>query len=180
MDNVVPWLRSGVGKTPQDGGCIMQVIDWIHRERWTDAPPCVHPVIRCLAIYVNDHADDETRQKLLDLAPRMMNTYSKDEALTRRLLGYLARQVYPIYEQWIAQSGYDDKGSVLACIEASEHGGAADAAWAAGAAGAAGAAKAAGALDLLVDLLDKYEELTGHADEAIDWAPVMCAMKAEA
>ena len=74
MTNTVPWLRSGTGQTPSDGGCIMQVIDWIDRNQWSDAPDCVHPVIRHLAIYVNDRVDDTERQRLLDLAPRMMGT----------------------------------------------------------------------------------------------------------
>jgi hypothetical protein len=38
---IVPWLRSGKGETPADGGCINQVIDWIDRGEWTDTPPCV-------------------------------------------------------------------------------------------------------------------------------------------
>ena len=201
----VPWLRSGVGETPADGGCIMQVIDWIHREEWTDAPPCVHPVIRHFAITVNDRSDDAERQRLLDLAPRMMNTAGGDEALTRKLIGCLARQVYPIWEKWATENNYDDKGSVLACIEAAEGGedarvaGAAEAAWAAGAAWPARAAWAAGAaeaaeaawaagaagaawavndpLGLLGGLLDRYDELTGRTEtDELDFAPVVCAM----
>lgn len=70
----VPWLRKGKGESPQDGGCILQVIDWIDRCEWTDDPPCVHPVLASLAIRVNDCTSDEQRQKLLALAPRLMGT----------------------------------------------------------------------------------------------------------
>jgi hypothetical protein len=145
--NVVPWLRAGTGSAPADGGCVMQIVDWVSRNEWTDAPPCVHPVIRGLAIEVNDRLDDESRQRLLDLVPRMIDTARDgDVALTRRLLGYLARRSYPLYSAWAESSGYDDKGAVLACIEAAEKGeaaGAAQAAWAAQAAQAAWAAQAA-------------------------------------
>ena len=41
----VPWLRSGTGSTPNDGGCIMQVIDWLDSAGWSDSPACVHPAI---------------------------------------------------------------------------------------------------------------------------------------
>lgn len=177
--NEVPWLRSGAGVTPAEGGCVMQIVDWIHRNEWTDDPPCVHPVIRHFAIAVNDQLDDEGRQRLLDLVPRMMNTAvtPDDDGLTRELLGYLARQVYPIYDDWKQRVSYDDKGAVLACIEAAESGGAAEAAEAARAAWAAWAAGAAlGYLEMLVGLLDRYDEIMGPRElPAVEYASV-CAL----
>lgn len=72
--NPVPWLREGTGVSPQDGGCVMQVIDWISTGGWTDEPRCVYPELREIAIVVNDDMSDEGRQRLLDLVPRLMNT----------------------------------------------------------------------------------------------------------
>lgn len=97
-DLVVPWLRSGKGKTPADGGCILQVIDFVDRGGWTDAPECVHPVLRAVAIQVNDSLDDADRQRLLDLVPRLMGTASDDRVLTVRLAVFCARQVLPVFE----------------------------------------------------------------------------------
>src|SRR6516165_6729745 len=94
----VPHLRSGVGKTPSEGGCIMQVIDWISSNSWTDNPECVHPVLRSLAIRVNDSLGDDERQKLLDLAPRLMNTNSNDKQLSVDLAIFCAEQVRHIFE----------------------------------------------------------------------------------
>src|SRR4029077_3381439 len=71
----VPWLRAGKGSRPQDGGCILQVIDWIDRGEWTDTPGCVLPAFRELAINANDSLPDGQRQKLLDLVPRLRGTY---------------------------------------------------------------------------------------------------------
>ncbi len=197
--NKVPWLRSGTGATPADGGCVMQIVDWISTGGWTDNPSCVHPVICHFAIAVNDRLDDGGRQRLLDLVPRMMDTAvaPDDEALTRRLLGYLARQVYPLYDDWKRRASYDDKGAVLDCIVAAEGGaraaGAARAAWAAEAAEAARAAWAAeaaeaawaawaavpGYLDMLVGLLDRYDELVPReASVEPDYAAV-CAVLPE-
>jgi len=70
----VPHLIQGAGRTPKDGGCIMQVVDWVARNGWTDSPPCVHPTLRALAIAVNDSVMDEQRQRLLDMIPRLINT----------------------------------------------------------------------------------------------------------
>jgi len=94
----VPWLRSGTGSTPSDGGCIMQVIDWIDRNKWTDRPPCVHPVLAKLAIRANDSLDDKGRQKLLDLAPRLMGTASDDKMLSVKLAVFCARKVLHLFE----------------------------------------------------------------------------------
>ncbi|MBA2714769.1 MAG: hypothetical protein H0U55_14585, partial [Rubrobacteraceae bacterium] len=121
----VPFIRSGTGSTPAEGGCWMQVIDWTaHDGSWTDAPDCVHPVIRSLGIAINDRLPDDKRQVLLEprFTYRAMGTNTGDEILTRKLLGYLARQVYPIYAEWKKSAGYEDNGSVLDCIQAAERG----------------------------------------------------------
>jgi hypothetical protein len=168
----VPFVRSGTGSSPLDGGCILQVVDWIATEGWTDQPECVHPVLRSLAIHANDTMGDADRQKLLDLTPRLMGTNTGDVVLTTRLLCFLARKVLHIYEEWAPD---DDR--VRRCIEAAEEyadarerGGAwaaraaeaAEAARAAGAAWAAWAARAAIASDYLVETLDEYDRLTGR------------------
>ena len=113
--NDVPWLRSGTGSTPVDGGCIMQVIDWIDRNKWSDSPPCVHPVLRALAIRANDTLGDGERQRLLDLAPRLMGTASDDRVLAVRLAAWCARQVLPVYE-----TAYPNDNRPRRAIEAAE------------------------------------------------------------
>lgn len=85
----VPFLRGGKGRNPAEGGCILQVIDWIDRQMWTDTPPCVHPILRGIAITANDELEDEERQKLLDLAPRLMGTGICDHNVDRRLFDFL-------------------------------------------------------------------------------------------
>lgn len=72
--NPVPWLRSGVGNTPDEGGCVMQIVSWIHNHGWTDDPVCVHQIIRGWAISANDKLPDDERQELLKLVPRLMGT----------------------------------------------------------------------------------------------------------
>ena len=206
-ENIVPWLRSGTGQTPQDGGCIMQVIDWIDRNEWTDHPPCVHPVIKSLAISANDSLDDVGRQKLLDLAPRMMNTASADKRLAIQLAIFCAERVLPIFEARYADDDRPREAIAAArdaAADAAAYAAAADAAaayaYAAAAADAAAyaAAYAAAAaayayayaadatagtsarLDLLIAVLDEYDRLTGRAKvEDLDYAPV-CAVMAGA
>lgn len=71
---IVPWLRAGKGASPSDGGCVMQIVDWLSTEGWSDKPSCVHPVLRDLAIGANDALPAAQRQVLVDLIPRLMNT----------------------------------------------------------------------------------------------------------
>jgi hypothetical protein len=97
IDYSVPFLRSGIGRSPKDGGCIMQVIDWIDRCEWTDVPTCVHPILRAAAINVNDALGDGERQKLLALAPRLMGTTSGDNKISLRLAVWCAEYVLPIF-----------------------------------------------------------------------------------
>lgn len=70
----VPFIRRGKGNDPSDGGCILQIVDWVSTGGWTDSPKCVLPAIQGVAIHLNDNLDDHERQKLLDLVPRLMNT----------------------------------------------------------------------------------------------------------
>jgi hypothetical protein len=97
----VPWLRSGVGKTPGEGGCIMQVIDWIDRQGWTDRPPCVHPLLARVAIQANDALDNDERQQLLDLVPRLMGTANDDRTLGVRLTVRAVRKALHVFENTV-------------------------------------------------------------------------------
>jgi hypothetical protein len=203
--NPVPWLRSGVGRNPQDGGCILQVIDWVDRHQWTDSPPCVHPVLRKLAIYVNDRADDEQRQRLLELAPRLMGTASDDPRLAVLLAAFCARQVLHIFEDRYpgddrprkaieaAESGNASAASADAAHDAAYDAAAHAAAHAASgaayahaaahaasaAAYAAAAASAAASWRLLLNTLDEHDRLTSRTTHhPVNLTPAAEAMRA--
>jgi len=90
----VPYLRSGIGDSPRNGGCILQVIDWIHRHEWTDDPDCVHPLLRGIAIGVNDLSADSDRQRLLGFTNRLMGTTVRryDSILLDSVINYTAKR----------------------------------------------------------------------------------------
>lgn len=180
--NGVPWLRSGKGSSPAEGGCILQVIDWIHRGEWTDQPPCVHPALRVLAIQANDRMDAEGRQRLLDLAPRLMGTSDADKLVSVRLAIFCARRVLPVFEARRPGDGRPRVAIEAAeawCADPSdEKRAAAVAAYAADAAAYsahadATAAAAAARFDFLVAVLDEYDRITGRdVTIRVDWSPV--------
>jgi len=198
----VPWLRSGTGSTPAEGGCILQVIDWIDRNQWTDRPVCVHPAIAKVAIRANDTLPDGERQKLLDLAPRIMGT-GGDKKLSVQLAVFCARQVLHLWEDkhptdmrprksieaaeaWIENPTEENRQKALEARKAAAYAACAAAAcavdvaaYAAAAvyAAAAACAKGQAVYSLLVSLLDEYDRLTGRgAVEAVDLTPACVAM----
>lgn len=71
----LPMLRRGIGRSPVDGGCLVQVSSYLHDGRsWTDDTTCVHPVLRQLAIHVNDAVSDDMRPLLAPLAADLVGT----------------------------------------------------------------------------------------------------------
>ena len=65
------------GETGQ--GCFMNVIAYLNGEsQITDDSPCVCPTIRPIAIFLNDFANDEQRQRLLPYVLRAMGTRAND------------------------------------------------------------------------------------------------------
>lgn len=166
LPDPVPFLRKGVGDTPEEGGCILQVVDWIHRHEWTDSPPCVHPLLRPLAIKANDCVGDGERQRLLDLVPRLTGTATADPLLAAVLVRFCAQQMRPILDAthdsvghrcakkaaWRARDEYETVGwAGFYAAEAAEF------------AGLCGCPVPT-PYELLVATLDEYDRLTGRPD----------------
>jgi hypothetical protein len=161
--DLMPGLRSGTGSTPADGGCVIQVASYLWNKEWRDDTPCVHDVLRSVAIWVNDEVDDETRQKLYPLIPRLMGTAIadpvEDERVRLGILNWAAKDALlgladalravdattyaePI-EKAVAEGDWAEAARAARAAEAAEAARAAEAAWAAEAAEAARAAWAA-------------------------------------
>jgi hypothetical protein len=133
VNNPVPWLRRGKGDTPADGGCVMQIIDWISSNGWTDRPACVFHPLRDMAVAINDWVSDEQRQRLLDLTPRLMNTQITDRAEAERVARHLGHR-------WdVAITGFNATAATRTHEEGS-----------------------AELIRMLIDVLDLYDELTGR------------------
>lgn len=76
VPDYLPPLRRGVGATPDNGGCLMQVVNYLARGIWTDSPARnVHPALQRAAIMVNDAICDDCRPRLWPLVPRLMKTF---------------------------------------------------------------------------------------------------------
>jgi hypothetical protein len=79
-------LVQGKG-SKETGACWMSAIAWYEgNSNWTDAPDCVCPIIRELAIWVNDKIDsDEERERLISpIMFSVVGTANPDLMLPRR------------------------------------------------------------------------------------------------
>ena len=77
--------HADTGATGQ--GCFMNVIAYLNGEsQITDKSPCVCVTIRPIAIWLNDFANEEQRQRLLPFVMRAMGTTTDDKVeMTRRI-----------------------------------------------------------------------------------------------
>ena len=115
--DLMPLLRKGTGATPADGGCLVQVSGYLaDGHSWVDDTPCVHPVLRLLAIVVNDLVSDVVRPRLAVVAPDLIGTGPGPDGVEGRVLAvrlavWCARQVLDLCP---------DRGVALAAIVAAE------------------------------------------------------------
>lgn len=58
-------IKSGGHKRPEDGMCIMEMASYVAREKFSDHPECVSPVIGAFCRSWNDALNDEDRNRLM-------------------------------------------------------------------------------------------------------------------
>lgn len=106
IPDFMPRLRKGAGRTPQDGGCLVQVASYLNDGvSWTDRTPCVHPMLRHVAIGVNDSVGEDARQGLLKFAPRLIGTGTKDRIIERQMVAWCMRY-RPEFATWQREATY--------------------------------------------------------------------------
>jgi hypothetical protein len=74
----LPVLSRGKHRRPRSGACFMEYASYLAGERWSDAPPCTHPLLAALARQVNDRISDAGRQELLELVPTVIGVTTDD------------------------------------------------------------------------------------------------------
>ena len=56
----------------------MEYASWLAGERWSDHPPCTHPLLAGVARMVNDHISDAARTSLVGMIPRVVGLNGVD------------------------------------------------------------------------------------------------------
>lgn len=104
-------LERGAHVSPQDGLCVMEALAYIARERHSDSPQCVSPVIATFLRTWNDAMSDEDRQQLKPLIPVVMDTVSTPEDEERRAwmcVDWLVREYTPAWLRLTGLSAWAD------------------------------------------------------------------------
>lgn len=101
VPDYVPILIKGTGSTPRQGGCLVQIANWLSDNKlWTDQPVCVHYCLAEYAITINDLMSDADRPKLALLAPRLTGTaisnYVEAAHVSHRLRLWIANNPMPL------------------------------------------------------------------------------------
>ena len=78
VPELVPQLSRGKHRSARKGACFMELASYLAGERWSDHPPCTHPLLAALARLVNDHTSDAGRGGLAGLVPSVIGLTSDD------------------------------------------------------------------------------------------------------
>lgn len=74
----IPILSAGRHRTPRQGACFMEFVSYLAGERWSDHPPCTHPLLAALARDINDLTSDASRDALMPLVHRVIGLNNDD------------------------------------------------------------------------------------------------------
>jgi hypothetical protein len=78
VPELIPELSPGKHRSPRAGACFMELASYLAGERWSDHPPCTHPLLAALARLVNDHTSDAGRGRLVGLVTSVIGLTSDD------------------------------------------------------------------------------------------------------
>jgi hypothetical protein len=93
---LMPILSRGKHRSMRKGACFMEMASVLAGERWSDHPPCTHPLIGDVARHVNDLTSDEERHRLAMLIPSVVGLNSDDPRLDARIALRCATTALPI------------------------------------------------------------------------------------
>jgi hypothetical protein len=79
-------LVRGIGDPAVGRLCVMSFVAYLAGECHTDRPRCASPVIRSMAVIINDQMPPATRQRLKAFAPRIIGTNDGHDAARAEIL----------------------------------------------------------------------------------------------
>lgn len=154
----MPILSRGGHTSPAEGACIMEYASFLNGEAWTDAPSCTDHLLADAARYINDELDDEDRQRLLPLLPRLMGTAASSDRATQAILDAAAKFVEHL-------SGHEEH-FVSSCAEAAQDRAAHGSTAAVSEAHIATSGAGMDLVEFLSTLIDAYDKATGRTAPA--------------
>ena len=94
--DTMPVLSRGKHRNPRRGACFMEMASFLAGERWSDHPPCTHPLLAHLARIVNDSVSDDGRAQLVPMIPSVIGLSSDDVRMDATIALRSALMALPI------------------------------------------------------------------------------------
>jgi hypothetical protein len=94
--SIMPVLSAGRHRSPRKGACFMEMASYLAGERWSDHPPCTHPLLALVARLVNDTVPDGPRSRLAPMIPSVIGVRSDDVRVDAVLALRCASTALPI------------------------------------------------------------------------------------
>ncbi|GAA3515373.1 hypothetical protein [Actinocatenispora rupis] len=94
--DLVPVLSRGKHHSPRRGACFMEMASYLAGEKWSDHPPCTHPLLAAVARQVNDRMSDEARSRLITLIPSVIGLTGDDLHVDVRIALRCATTALPV------------------------------------------------------------------------------------
>ncbi len=92
----MPVLSRGRHRNPRRGACFMELASYLAGERWSDHPPCTHPLLADLARRVNDLSSDAGRRALAPLIPSVIGRLGGGPEVDARIAWRCATTALPL------------------------------------------------------------------------------------
>ncbi len=89
----LPVLSRGRHRNARRGACFMELASVLAGERWSDHPPCTHPLLGQLARQVNDAISDEGRRGLPPLIPSVVGLVGDEDTPVALSVAVASRQL---------------------------------------------------------------------------------------
>jgi hypothetical protein len=96
LPQLLPTLARGKHRSPRQGACFMEFASLLAGERWSDHPPCTHPLLAAVARHVNDYTSDAGRPRLAELIPSVIGLTGDDLHIDARIALRSATMALPV------------------------------------------------------------------------------------
>lgn len=106
-------LQPGRHRSPQDGVCAMELVAWMAGERHSDHPVTASPVIAAFIPPFNDALNEEHRQRLALLTPRMIQSRGAREAELERGQLLWAWMIEAAVPTWLGAAQRQDLAALV-------------------------------------------------------------------
>ena len=94
------FLKRGHHNSRDQGVCLLEAVAWMAGEPHTDRPACVDVALASYGRSLNDRCNDEERQRLTALVPRLVGTKGSPDLAMKRaylLVDRHLRKILPVF-----------------------------------------------------------------------------------